>query len=273
MGDLQDLTKKITMPEPGSFEIERSMGICDVHNIEVEFIKIQGLSRKGKNCPLCIKETEGKEKEYQAEIERQRIQNQINKRLENSMLGQRFKDKTFANYNASTSKQIAAIEAAKWFIENIRQSPGLIMVGKTGTGKNHLASAIIHEAVKSYTCLFTEAIKLIRAIKESWRSEGPTESAILKQFTVPDLLVIDEIGVLYGSETEKLYLTEVINDRYSHCKPTILIANLTMEELRGTIGDRAIERFKEGGKIIVFDWESYRAKADLVTNNLLGTTR
>ena len=42
-------------------------------------------------------------------------------------------------------------------------------------------------------------------------------------------------------------------------RPTILISNLTEEELGKYIGDRIIDRMKEGqGAVIKFDWESYR---------------
>lgn len=258
MENLQDLTKKTIMPELGKFEVKRELGICDIHRIECEILTLPFSQRGIKNCPLCTKEQEKQEKELQVEQERQSMQAAINRRLENSMLAPRFKEKTFVNYKAEGDKQTKILESAKWFLENVRQSAGLILIGKTGTGKNHLAAAIIHEAVNSHTCLFTEAIKLIRTIKESWKSEGLAESQVLKQFLAPDILVIDEIGVLFGSETERLYLTELINDRYSHCKPTILIANLSIQELKAAIGDRAVDRFKENGRVLIFDWSSYR---------------
>ena len=260
MENLQDLTKKTIMPELGKFEVKRELSVCNIHGVECELITLPFSKREVKICLVCSEEQGKIERKQQAEQERQSIQAAINRRLENSMLASRFKEKTFANYQVENDKQVKALESAKWFLKNVKQSVGMILIGKTGTGKNHLAAAIIHEAVDSYTCLFIEAIKLIRTIKESWKSEGLTESQVLKQFLIPDILVIDEIGVLFGSDTERLYLTELINDRYSHCKPTILIANLSIQELKTAIGDRAVDRFRENGRVVIFDWNSWRGR-------------
>ena len=142
------------------------------------------------------------------------------------------------------------------------ESTGLILIGNPGTGKNHLAAAIITEAIETHnkTALFTETLKIIRAIKESWRRDGETESKVIESFISPDILAIDEIGVQFGSETERMYLTEIINDRYNHQKPTILMGNVDVDKLSEIIGERPLDRFREGGKLIVFDWDSHRAK-------------
>ena len=74
-----------------------------------------------------------------------------------------------------------------------------------------------------------------------------------------EFLVIDEVGVQFGTETEKFIFYEVINRRYENVLPTVLISNLTSDELKTFIGDRAFDRFREdGGAILAFDWESYR---------------
>jgi DNA replication protein DnaC len=48
--------------------------------------------------------------------------------------------------------------------------------------------------------------------------------------------------------------------RYETFKPTILIGNVTMEGIDVLQGDRVIDRFKENGQILVFNWESFRGK-------------
>jgi len=68
----------------------------------------------------------------------------------------------------------------------------------------------------------------------------------------PGLLVLDEVGVQHGSETERMLLTEIVNDRYADEKPTILISNLTMLEFTQVVGERVADRFKEGGRVVVF---------------------
>ena len=78
----------------------------------------------------------------------------------------------------------------------------------------------------------------------------------------PDLLILDEVGVQFGSDAEKLILFEIINTRYQDMKPTILISNLTLVELGKYIGERVVDRMREGGgAILSFDWDSYRGAA------------
>lgn len=182
------------------------------------------------------------------------------KLIDNSMMSPRFRDKTFDNYNATTDKQHAAVDAAQWLVEN-PDSVGALFLGKPGTGKNHLSAAIGREYLKrGRSVLFTETIKILRTIKDSWRT-NVRESDVMGMFTVPALLVVDEIGVQFGSDTERMYISEIVNDRYMAMVPTILSGNLTMKELTTVIGERSIDRFRENGRAVIFDWQSYRRRS------------
>lgn len=76
------------------------------------------------------------------------------------------------------------------------------------------------------------------------------------------MLILDEVGVQFGSEAEKLILFDVLNERYERCKATILLSNLTATEVKDYLGERVMDRMREdGGKVVVFDWESYRGRA------------
>lgn len=83
----------------------------------------------------------------------------------------------------------------------------------------------------------------------------------------PDLLVIDEIGVQFGTETEKMILFDILNARYEQVKPSILISNLAIEELKTYIGERVLDRMWEGGgSILAFTWDSYRKQTSQVVS-------
>ena len=134
--------------------------------------------------------------------------------------------------------------------------------GKPGTGKNHLACAIANSIIENHQAkvLISTALRIARDIKNSWsRDSQISEERTIKTYTDKDLLIIDEIGVQFGSEAEKIILFEIINTRYEQMKPTILISNLSEQELGIYIGERVLDRMMEGqGAIIAFDWESYR---------------
>ena len=74
----------------------------------------------------------------------------------------------------------------------------------------------------------------------------------------PDLLILDEVGVQFGSDFEKQILFDVLNERYEKLKPSILLSNIPGDQLADYLGERVTDRLREnGGKMIGFDWDSY----------------
>jgi DNA replication protein DnaC len=83
----------------------------------------------------------------------------------------------------------------------------------------------------------------------------------MRSFAQVDLLILDEVGVQFGTEFEKVIITDIINRRYSDMRPTIIMSNLTSDELSEYLGARVVDRMYEGGGgVLAFDWESYRSK-------------
>jgi DNA replication protein DnaC len=202
------------------------------------------------------------------EFEDRRLKQTILRNIDDSMIPVRYKDKNFTDYEVFNDKQEEIVTVCEEFI-NGKYESGIIFTGKNGTGKTMLCSLIIKEMIKrkphwnngdnSYRYLYQEAIKIVRAIKDTWRQKA-SEQAVMDKFVKPKVLVIDEIGMQYGSDQEKQSLTEIINDRYNQKKQTILSGNVTVLEMQEILGDRVIDRFRESGSVLVCDWESYRSK-------------
>jgi DNA replication protein DnaC len=77
----------------------------------------------------------------------------------------------------------------------------------------------------------------------------------------PDLLILDEVGVQFGSDTEKLLLFDVLNERYEQRKPTLLLSNLALDGVKAFLGERIYDRLREdGAEAVVFDWDSWRGR-------------
>lgn len=243
-------------------KMEDSEKYCTRHETNKREMPIPFTNTIVYSCAQCCEEEEATEKKMREEANVIRNQSIIDNRLNNALIMPRFQDKTLDNFDAKGPSQTKALKTAMWFLENMDTCTGLIFIGKPGTGKNHLATGIVKRAILEYkkTALITEAIKIVRSIKESWGNQYEKESDVMKSYLLPDILVIDEIGVQFGTETESMYLTELINDRYNNNKPTIIMGNLKVNELTDQIGDRPVDRFREGGKVVLFDWGSYRAK-------------
>ncbi|HAS1047781.1 TPA: ATP-binding protein [Enterobacter cloacae] len=180
----------------------------------------------------------------------------------------RFENCTLQNYepvndDAKRALKVCQAYASRW-PERLQKGGGLVMCGKPGTGKNHLALAIARHAITEHqsSAVFTTALKIAREYKSTWsKGSSRTEDEVIRYFTKPDLLIIDEVGVQFGSDAEKLIMFEIINTRYERMKPTILISNQTREELSAFIGERVLDRMSDGGGCTLsFTWDSYRSK-------------
>jgi len=148
-------------------------------------------------------------------------------------------------------------------LQYVKQWPdvgGIVMLGSVGTGKTHLAVSICKSLCEqAVTCKISTVTKIIREIRSSWKKNGNnTEAEIIARYAGIGLLVIDEVGSQYGSDSERISITEIINDRYERMHPTILIGNVTLPELTELMGERVVDRVAQDGFTLVFDWESFR---------------
>lgn len=217
-------------------------------------------------CEVCKRKREAREEKENRERQKQAG---IEALLRNSMLKKRFMGKRFENftpYGKEKEKQTKALSTAREFAENFPYhrdiGTWLLFMGNPGTGKGHLAASIINEIVRSgFTALFTKAPRLLREVKETYsRNSEVTEKEIYSRLEQIDLLIIDEIGVQFGTSTEQNIIFEILDTRYEDMRPTILTTNIRdLKTLERLLGERIVDRFFEGeSKIVPFDWASYR---------------
>ena len=219
-------------------------------------------------CPKCLEilqekqEEESLQKQKEAALEREQLKWKA--KINGAAIPERFKDRTLDSYIARTTGQKKALAFSKEYAENfdqvMKEGRSAIFVGKPGTGKTHLAIGIALEIIKQQRSpVFVTVQRLIRRVKDSWHTKNETESEVVDAFASPDLLILDEVGVQFGSEFEKQMLFDVLNERYEKLKPSILLSNIPREQLSDYLGERVTDRLREnGGKMIGFDWDSYR---------------
>lgn len=219
-------------------------------------------------CPTCTAEAATKEREEREAKERDDRRQAWQHRIGDAGIPERFKNRSLQSFVAETDAQARALEFATAYADSfddaLATGRSALFIGKPGTGKTHLAVGIglriMHR--DSRTVLFTTVMRAIRRVKDTWSRESrESETQAIAALVFPDLLILDEIGVQFGSDTERLILFDVLNERYEKRRPTLLLSNLNIDEVKAYLGERVFDRLREdGGEAIVFDWASWRGR-------------
>lgn len=220
-------------------------------------------------CPECRAVAEAKEEAEKQEQKRKAQEAAIWAAVGRAGIPDRFLDKSLKSFDADTpEKQVAldfAVDYADNFASVLKTGRSAILIGKPGTGKTHLACGIGKRVIRNHraSVLFITVLRAMRSIKDTWvKGSEVSETQAIDALVAPDLLILDEVGVQFGSDFEKNTLFDVLNERYERRRPTLFLSNLTKKEIEGYLGERVMDRLREdGGKVISFTWESHRGRA------------
>ncbi len=143
---------------------------------------------------------------------------------------------TFANFKMDEFNREAYTICSK-FVKNFaknKQGKGLLLCGKSGRGKTHLACAVIHSLQDTYRISFAHVPTLLERIR---RGEASAD-----QYLTADLLVLDDLGSERGSDWALEKLLIIVDGRLNQLKPTVFTTNFSPNELELRIGSRLASR-------------------------------
>jgi DNA replication protein DnaC len=163
-----------------------------------------------------------------------------------------------------------------------RDGTGLLIIGKIGTGKTHLAVGIIKELIltRGIPCLFYDYRELLKEIQNSYNATvQTTELDVLRPVFETDVLVLDELGAVKPTEWVWDTVSLILNSRYNDNRTTIITTNFEDQPAAGvatfvsparaatrgeTLGDRIGERMRsrlhEMCRIVTLDGADFRQK-------------
>ena len=171
---------------------------------------------------------------------------------------------SFENYRVEQEGQRKALELSRQYCSKFNKSiASFVFSGRPGTGKNHLAAAIGNELILcGKSVLIVTVADLMSNMKSTFNGNSTfTEESLLKDLSIVDLLVIDEIGMQSESRYEKVVINQIVDRRSSSKRSTGMLSNLDYTGMNALLGERVMDRIRLGNSMwITFDWESYRSR-------------
>jgi DNA replication protein DnaC len=146
----------------------------------------------------------------------------------------------------------------------VTEGGSVILEGKPGRGKTHLAIAIAYRALQNgFDALFTTAAELIDHLSSASRA-GRLRDALV-DYVRPHVLVVDEVGYLaYGDDAANV-LYHVVNDRHIKRRSMIFTTNKSPKRWGDALhdddlADAIVDRILERGRLLRLDGPSVRTK-------------
>lgn len=158
------------------------------------------------------------------------------------------------HFNPKISKDdIMAFVNSPW-IEN---AFNLVLIGDTGLGKSHIASAICYEAIlQGFPTIRITAFDLVSKIHKALNPVSKID-----YYSKIRVLCIDELGYTYHKKEDTDTLFQIISKR-NEILPTIVTTNLAPKQwgsvFSSTAASAILDRLSFNGRFITFTGRSYR---------------
>lgn len=211
----------------------------------------------------CTPECE--QKNDQREWELMRRDARVEVLRERSGLSKRMKGYALDNFDPqiSRSTQKALAKVMDYVInwkENQEAGRGVYFCGDVGTGKTHLAVAVMNELIKRkrVPALFVTVPELLDNLRGTYNDPGRNIDEWMDAVKNAEFLVLDDLGSEKPTEWVRERLFVVINHRYREQLPTLFTSNIGPKDLAAQLGERTASRIIAMCDWISLEGEDYR---------------
>ena len=133
-----------------------------------------------------------------------------------------------------------AYNQAKLFSQNL--TGWILLHGKYGCGKTHLAAAIANYAVEQgVQPLFITVPDLLDSLRFAYQDPNDTFEERFEKIRNSPLLILDDFGTQNATSWAQEKLFQILNYRYINRLPTVVTTNLGLNEIEGRIHSRLVD--------------------------------
>jgi len=191
-----------------------------------------------------------------------RRQRALERRIHRARLPKR---KTLQEYDFNFPKRVPKQAVLRLFdCDFVAQHGCAVFIGPTGTGKSHLLIALGYTACeKGISVRFTRVVDMINTLTTA-QINGTLDKA-LRQYTIPQILLLDELGYLPIDKRGADLLFQVVAARYESGSIVITTNRAFRDwgatfDVDNTLATAMIDRLMHHGEAIVIQGDSYRTK-------------
>jgi len=178
----------------------------------------------------------------------------ITENIKSSGIGRLIERQSFDNFDVERYKDDKEIyertkqnlAVAKDFAENFGKNEvtTLLFVGKTGTGKTHISTAIAKAVIeKGFEVLYDSTQNVLAAFEyDRFKSGFVDKEPRSDKYLECDLLILDDLGTEVINQFTVSCIYNLINTRQNRGLATVISTNLSAEELARKYNDRIYSR-------------------------------
>lgn len=177
-----------------------------------------------------------------------------------------------ATFDTFTPKD-AADEEAKNALRAFCAGRGVfaVVTGPPGVGKSHLGTAALRQMGSGVFITSPEMLSLHRSLP--FDGEAATKAKLVETLKACRILVLDEIGMSAGGVDENMLMDDVLAYRHDRDKASVLISNLSEDEIGRYLGARLVDRIRDNCVQVPLKGTSHRGSAAEPTTRPIGVSK
>lgn len=181
--------------------------------------------------------------------------------------GERYAHCRLANFEIQTEAQREIVQTLQDYgatiQDHIRAGQGIVLFGPSGTGKDHLLTAMMRLAItQAGQCVkWRNGPALWAELRDRMTTKDRTENDLLKPLIRADILALSDPTAQGAPLTdyERKTFYHIIDERYNRKRPVWMTVNVSSrQELEELLGVPVVDRLIHETLVLSCNWPSYR---------------